>query len=120
MPPTSTAPSDDRRAAARQARLERAHRIARLRRRVLATALGTFALAFAVIAFDGSMGSATTSSAAASGSGSAAAASSAQSAQDDLSTTAGGTATDGSDATGSAPAAADSGSSSEPLTTSQS
>jgi hypothetical protein len=65
MPRTSTPSGDDRRAAAEQARRERAGRIARLRRQVLATALGTFALAFAVIAFDGSMGSTTKSSAAA-------------------------------------------------------
>jgi hypothetical protein len=64
MPRTSTPSGDDRRAAAEQARRERAARIARLRRQVLATALGTFVLAFAVIAFDGSMGSTTKSSAA--------------------------------------------------------
>ena len=65
MPRTSTPSGDDRQAAAQQARRERAARIARLRRQVLATALGTFVLAFAVIAFDGSMGSTTKSSAAA-------------------------------------------------------
>jgi hypothetical protein len=65
MPRTSTPSGDDRQAAAQQARRERADRIARLRRQVLATALGTFVLAFAVIAFDGSMGSTTKSSAAA-------------------------------------------------------
>ncbi|MEA2241300.1 MAG: hypothetical protein QOD24_856 [Solirubrobacteraceae bacterium] len=65
MPRTSTPSGDDRRAAAQQALRERAARIARLRRQVLATALGTFVLAFAVIAFDGSMGSTTKSSAAA-------------------------------------------------------
>jgi hypothetical protein len=120
MPPTSTASTDERRAAAQRARLERANRITRLRRQVLATALATFALAFAVIALDGSMGSPTSGSAAASGSGSGAATSSAQQAQDDLATPADGTATDGFDDTGSGSATADSGSSADPLTTSQS
>jgi hypothetical protein len=104
MPRTSTASTDERRAAAQRARLARAARIARLRRRVLATALGTFALAFGVIAFDGSMGSATATSAPAPDPGPAAAASAPQQAQDEL----------------SAPADSGSGLSSDPLTTSQS
>ena len=40
----------------------RAERIARLRRRVAAVALTTFAVAFGAIAYDGSMGTATSSS----------------------------------------------------------
>jgi hypothetical protein len=113
MPRTSTPSDDDRQAAAQRARRERAHRIARLRRQVLATALGTFALAFAVIAFDGSMGSTTKSSAAAAApaadpSAATSAAQPVQPEQDDFSAT-----DDGSSSPSSA-------SSSDPLTTSQS
>ncbi|HUR84951.1 MAG TPA: hypothetical protein VMY78_06365 [Solirubrobacteraceae bacterium] len=57
------APTDDRRTAGLQARLERTRRIAQLRSRVVATALGTFVLAFGIVAFDGSMGDATPGSA---------------------------------------------------------
>jgi hypothetical protein len=108
MPRTSTPSGDDRQAAAQQARRERADRIARLRRQVLATALGTFVLAFAVILFDGSMGSTTKSSAAAPAPAPSAAPSAAQPAQDPLSA---------ADDTSSPPSSA---SPSAPLTTSQS
>ena len=43
----------------------RARRIVRLRKQVAAVALATFALAFGVIAYDGSMGATTTSASAA-------------------------------------------------------
>ena len=55
MPTTPSAPHDARR--------RRALRIAVLRQRVLAASLATFALAFALVAFDGSMGSSTKASA---------------------------------------------------------
>jgi hypothetical protein len=103
MPRTSTDSGDERRAAAQRARHERAGRITRLRRQVLATAIVTFALAFAVIAYDGPMGSTTKSSAAAPDP--SAATSAAQPARSDFSASGDGT----SSAT-----------SSDPLTTSQS
>jgi hypothetical protein len=53
--PTTT-PSHARRAAAQEARARRARRIARIRHRAVATAVGTFALALCVVAYDGSMG----------------------------------------------------------------
>jgi hypothetical protein len=120
MASVSSASTDARRAAAQHARLERSRRIARLRRRVLAAALATFALAFGVIAFDGSMGSTAAKSSAASGSGSAAATSSAQTAQDDPSASDDGVTTGTSDDTGSASSSSGGGSTSDTLTTSQS
>lgn len=99
MPSTLPASADERRAAAQAARLGRARRVARLRRGVAATALATFALAFGVIAYDGSMGSTT-----ASGSGAAAITSSARQSGDD----------------GVRAAPNDTSVSSQPLTTSQS
>jgi hypothetical protein len=68
--PPPTMP-EDRRHAAERARRARTLRIGRLRRQVLAAALGTFALAFGLVAFDGSMGAQTANSAASSRSGSA-------------------------------------------------
>ncbi|MEA2148842.1 MAG: hypothetical protein QOD69_672 [Solirubrobacteraceae bacterium] len=68
--PPPTVP-DDRRRVAERARRARTLRVGRLRRQVLAVALGTFALAFGVVAFDGSMGAQTASSAASSRSGAA-------------------------------------------------
>jgi hypothetical protein len=112
----SSASTDERRAAAQHARLERSRRIARLRRMVVAAALATFALAFGVIAFDGSMGAG-----AASSSGSSAPTTSAQTAQDDQPVSDDGFSTATSDGTSSASTAASgSGSSSDALTTSQS
>lgn len=49
------------------ARLRRALRIMQLRKQVLAAALATFVLAFALVAADGSMGSASTKAATSSG-----------------------------------------------------
>lgn len=116
MPSMSSASTDERRAAARHARLQRSRRIARLRYRVLAAALATFALAYGVIAFDGSMGSMAASS------GSTAATSSAQTAQDDVPASDDGLSTTASGDTGSASAAStgSDSSSSDTLTTSQS
>jgi hypothetical protein len=109
MPPTSSASTDERRVAAHQARLARTERIARLRRQVLAAALATFALAFGVVAFDGSMGSAAAGS-------SAAATSSGQTAQEEFSPSGDDLSTGATGDTDPAPAA----SSSDALTTSQS
>jgi hypothetical protein len=64
----TTLPTQERQARAQHARRRRTLRIAQLRRQVLAGALATFALAFALVAFDGSMGS-STKAAATSGSG---------------------------------------------------
>ncbi len=72
-PPTPAAPPQDRRRAADRARAQRAQRVGQLRNQVLAAALATFALAFGLVAFDGSMGSQTASSAASPGSGTGAA-----------------------------------------------
>jgi hypothetical protein len=78
-------PPADRRIAADRAREQRALRVGRLRNQVIAAAVATFALAFGLVAFDGSMGSQTASSAASSGSGAAVTGSSAQPpATDDL------------------------------------
>ncbi len=63
MPSATPEPTGERRVAALQARLDRTRRIAQLRSRVVATALGTFVLAFGLVAFDGSMGTAAPSSA---------------------------------------------------------
>ena len=51
-----TPPSADRAALARERLAARARRASRLRRRVVAGALASFALAWGVIAFDGPMG----------------------------------------------------------------
>ena len=77
-PPTVARPAADRRADADRAREQRALRVGRLRNQVTAAALATFALAFGLVAFDGSMGSQTASSAASAGSGAAVTGSSAQ------------------------------------------
>jgi hypothetical protein len=61
----------DRRVAAEHARAQRALRVGRLRNQVLAAAVATFALAFGLVAFDGSMGTHTATSSAAAGSGAA-------------------------------------------------
>jgi uncharacterized iron-regulated membrane protein len=116
MPPTRTPAGDERRLTAERARRDRAGRVARLRRQVLATALGTFVLAFAVIAFDGSMGSTTNGSVAtpAPASDPPAATSAAQPAQDDHSA---GDDVPAADGGASSPSPA---SSTDPLTTSQS
>ena len=55
---TTTATPEDKRARAHQARRARTARIMALRRRVVATALATFALATGVVAWAGSMGAA--------------------------------------------------------------
>jgi|SRR5215211_1932500 len=55
----STPPPTDRAALARERLAERARRLSLLRRRVVAAALATFALAWGVIAFHGPMGQAT-------------------------------------------------------------
>ncbi len=81
--PPPTRP-DDRRVAASRARLQRTLRVVRLRRQVLAGAFATFALAFGLVAFDGSMGKATTSSAALPSSGTAVSGSSQQRTTDDF------------------------------------
>ena len=108
MPTATLAPTtDDRRAMAQRARHERARRIAQLRSRVVATALGTFVLAFAVIAFDGSMGAQTTAATAPPETTSAGIASAATDDEFDDDGTA-------------AAVSADTGSSSDALTTSQS
>jgi hypothetical protein len=52
----STPPPQDRKALGRARLAARARRISNLRRRVVASALASFALAWGVIAFDGSMG----------------------------------------------------------------
>ena len=84
-PPTVAAPPADRRIAADRAREQRALRVGQLRNQVIAAAVATFALAFGLVAFDGSMGSQTASSTASSGSGAAVTGSAAQPpATDDL------------------------------------
>ena len=118
----------DPRAIAQEARRQRGERIARLRRQVLAAAVATFALAFALVAFDGSMG---TSTKAAAGSGAAATSSSqpATSASgqfDDSSTLDGSSGFDDSGTVGAGQGSFDdgggatTGSSADPVTTSQS
>jgi hypothetical protein len=59
----STPPPPDRAAAGRARLAARARRIARLRRRVIAGTLASFALAWGVIAFDGPMGTSVKSTA---------------------------------------------------------
>lgn len=56
----STPPPPDRKAAGRARLAARARRVANLRRRVVAGALASFALAWGVIAFSGPMGAAKT------------------------------------------------------------
>jgi hypothetical protein len=79
-------PPQDRRVAAERARQQRMLRVGQLRNQVIAAAVATFALAFGLVAFDGSMGSQTASSAASSGSGAAVTGPSQPPANDDLGT----------------------------------
>jgi hypothetical protein len=58
----STTPPPDRAALGRARLAERARRVARIRRNVVAATLATFALAWGVIVFDGSMGATTLAS----------------------------------------------------------
>jgi hypothetical protein len=113
---TPPASPDERRAAAHASRLQRTRRIAQLRRQVLATALATFALAFGLIAFDGSMGQGQASSA------NAAAAPSGRPTTDDLGAATSGDTFDDSGSADDLNAAGTptTGSSSDALTTSQS
>lgn len=62
--PPPTAPPDPR-IAAERARAQRTQRVGRLRRQVIAASATTFALAFGLVAFNGSMGAQTASSKAA-------------------------------------------------------
>ena len=59
-PASTAAPAGDRAAAGRARLAERARRVRRIRRSVVAGTVAAFALAWGVIVFDGSMGSATT------------------------------------------------------------
>jgi hypothetical protein len=85
-PPTLPGPREDRRIAADRARDRRALRVGQLRNQVIAASVATFALAFGLVAFDGSMGSQTASSSASPGSGAAVTGSAQPPATDDFGT----------------------------------